>query len=106
MQYFEASKIGQERTEKAAEILAKVTGYAKGAIFLKHESEEFEPVGEENFYALIELRPKSLVIVLCDAGGNAKAISQFLHPSLAKKLEERLKAMNIERYNGIPYLPT
>jgi hypothetical protein len=105
MQYYEASKIGLERTERAAEILAQVTGYAKGAVFLRHETDEFEPVGEENFYAIVELKPKSVVIALCDDSGNAKAISQFLHPSLAEKLVEKLKTKNIKQYRGTPYIP-
>jgi len=105
MQYYEASKIGLERSEKAAEVLAQITGYARAAVFLRHEAKEFEPVGEENFYAIVELKPKSVVIVLCDEGGNAKAISQFLHPSLIEKILERLKAKNIKQYQGKPYIP-
>jgi hypothetical protein len=105
MQYYEASKIGLQRTEIAAEILAQVTGYAKGAVFLRHEKNEFEPVGEENFYAIVELKPKSVIIALCDDGGNAKAISQYLHPSLAEKLVEKLKTRNIRQYQGTPYIP-
>lgn len=105
MQYYEASKIGLARAEKAAELLSKITGYAKAAVFLKHETQEFEPVGEENFYSILQLKPKSVVIVLCDAGGNAKAISQFLNPSLAERLVEKLKSMKIEQYTGTPYLP-
>src|SRR5579875_3922897 len=79
--------------------------YAKGAVFLRHEKNEFEPVGEENFYAIVELKPKSVIIALCDDGGNAKAISQYLHPSLAEKLVEKLKTRNIRQYQGTPYIP-
>ena len=105
MQYYEASRIGQERAEKAAELLSKVTGYAKGAIFLKHEKDTFEPVGEENLYAVMELKPRTTVVVICDASGNAKAISQFMHPKTAEKVAEKLEQMGIIKYNGIPYLP-
>jgi hypothetical protein len=105
MQYYEASKVGQERTEKAAQLLGSVSGYAKGAVFLKHESDTFEPVGEENFYAVIPLRPPSVVVVLCDSGGNSKAMSQFLHPKVAENVVKKLETMGIKMYEGQAYLP-
>ncbi|MEM0118720.1 MAG: hypothetical protein QXP36_12965 [Conexivisphaerales archaeon] len=106
MQYFEASKIGQKRTEEAARLLASVTGYAKSAVFLKHEVTGFEPVGEDNYYSVVQLRPPSVVVVLCDSGGNAKAMSQFLHPKAVDAILTKLQQMGIKRYEGEPYLPT
>ncbi|MDG6939202.1 MAG: hypothetical protein JRN39_02220 [Nitrososphaerota archaeon] len=105
MQYFEASKIGQERTERSAQLLGSVTGYAKSAVFLRHESDSFEPVGEENMYAVVSLRPPSVVVVLCDAGGNAKAMSQFLHPRAVDDVTKKLEGLGLRKYEGEPYLP-
>ncbi|SRR5579875_3344390 len=106
MRYFDACKIGQERTEEAAKILGGVSGYAKGAVFLKHESTSFDPVGEENFYAIVQLKPPSVVVVLCDSGGNSKAMSQFLSKQSAESVVKKLEALGIQPYQGEPYLPT
>jgi hypothetical protein len=105
MRYFDACKIGQERTDRAAKLLASVSGYAKSAVFLKHETNEFEPVGEENFYAIIPLKPPSVVVVLCDSGGNSKAMSQFFTPKSAESVAKKLEALGIRLYTGEPYLP-
>lgn len=97
--------MGQRRIEEAQELLAKFSGYARGAIFLKRSVEGFEPVGEENLYAVKEVNPETVMIVLVDNEGNAKAISSYTGKTRAQDICRRLEAAGIKKYEGELNLP-
>jgi hypothetical protein len=105
MQYFEASQIGQRRIDEAQKLLAKFTGYARGAIFLKRRVEGFEPVGEENLYAVKEVNQDTVIILLVDGEGNAKAISSYMGKIRAQNVYGEIEAAGIKKYEGELNLP-
>src|SRR5206468_912304 len=75
MQYFTALKIGEKRVRAAQEILNKYTGNtAMPALALKdNNSNNWEPVGEENFFKTIK-ENNGFLIAICDSKGIEKSI--------------------------------
>jgi hypothetical protein len=104
MDYFLAVREGKERVRKAVDILQEVAGPSYPVLFLKPGSQSWTPVGEENMYSLVNGKDSSVAIVVCDSGGNAKALSQWFNRELAETLAESLGS-KIPRYNGEIHLP-
>jgi hypothetical protein len=105
VQYFEATQIGQKRTEDAEKLLAKYTGSATAAIFLKDGMGSFEPVGEENFYAVVEVNPETVMVALVDGEGNAKAVSSYAGKIRSQQIIKQIELDGIKRYDGKLNLP-
>ncbi len=105
MQYFEATQVGQKRSDVAEKLLAKYTGFARAAIFLKTRAEGFEPVGEENFYALVEINPGTVMIAIVDGEGNAKAMSSYVGKVRSKQITKQIELDGIRKYDGRVNLP-
>ncbi len=105
MQYFEASQVGQKRSDDAERLLKKYAGFARAAIFLKHKTEGFEPVGEENLYALVEINPGTVMIVFVDSEGNAKAMSSYIGKIRSQQVVKQVEADGIRKYDGKVNLP-
>jgi hypothetical protein len=72
---------------------------------LKRDIRSFEPVGEENFYAVIEINPGTVMILLVDAEGNAKAMSAYIGKIRARTILEQMEASGIKKYEGILNFP-
>jgi hypothetical protein len=77
MQYFTALKIGEKRVKAAQELLTRYAGHAMPALALKDNKEnKWEPVGEENLFALVK-DSNGYLIAFCDKNGVAKSIAQW-----------------------------
>lgn len=77
MQYFTALKIGEKRVKSAQDILKAYTGSAMPALALKdNKSDQWEPVGEENFYGVVK-ESNGYMIVICDKNGIAKSLANW-----------------------------
>ena len=77
MQYFSALKIGEKRVKAAQELLTRYPGHAMPALALKDNKEnKWEPVGEENLFALVK-DSNGYLIAFCDKNGIAKSIAQW-----------------------------
>ena len=77
MQYFAALKIGEKRVKAAQELLTRYAGHAMPALALKDNKEnKWEPVGEENLFALVK-DSNGYLIAFCDKNGIAKSIAQW-----------------------------
>ncbi|MCS7141643.1 MAG: hypothetical protein NZ888_05605 [Candidatus Nitrosocaldus sp.] len=107
MQYFQALQIGQARIRDAVSMLKRYTGNALPAIALRENrgsGRGWEPVGEENLYSIVE-GEHGLIICLCDAEGNAKAIASWYSREEAEGIAARMRADSIQEYTGKVRLP-
>jgi hypothetical protein len=105
VQYFEATQVGQKRSDDAEKLLAKYTGFARAAIFLKSGKGSFEPVGDENYYAVVEINPGTVMIALVDSEGNAKAMSSYVGKIRSHQVIKQIELDGIVKYDGKVNLP-
>jgi len=115
MQYFMALKVGQKRVNDAREYLNKfANGKAMPALALKDNNKTniWEPVGEENLYAVVNGASGFVVtddggylLVLCDKNGIAKTIALGLSYEEKTSIINSLKSDNIQEYDGEVSLP-
>jgi hypothetical protein len=105
VQYFEATQVGQKRSDDAEKLLSKYAGFARAAIFLKTRTEGFEPVGEENLYAVVEINPGTVMIAIVDGEGNTKAMSSYVGKVRSKQITKQIELDGIKRYDGKVNLP-
>ena len=105
MGYFQATREGQRRMEEAQKLLTKFAGYAKPAIFLKRGVQEFEPVGEEDLFSIVEINPGTVMIALVDSEGNAKAISSYMGKIRGQEVIKQIEGAGIRKYEGNLNLP-
>ena len=106
MQYFKALKIGEKRVKVAQELLNLYTGQALPALALKDNNDkEWEPVGEENLFALIK-EANGYMIAFCDKNGIAKSIAQWFTEETKNEIIAKIKAdQNMKEYFGKLSLP-
>jgi hypothetical protein len=107
MQYFTALKIGEKRVRAAQEILNKYTGnVALPALALKdNNSNNWEPVGEENYFTTIK-EENGYLIAICDRNGIAKSVAQwFIEVRKDEIVNKIMQNENIQVYNGKVILP-
>ncbi len=106
MQYYMAVRIGEARAAKAQERLMKYVVPAMSAMMVKDRGGDFEPVGEEDFYAIVDTPREGMCIVaLCDSEGYAKAISNPIPKGQARAIAAQMRRDGIEEYKGKPILP-
>ena len=99
MQYFAALKMGEKRVKASQELLTRYAGHAMPALALKdNKDNKWEPVGEENLYALVK-EDAGFMIALCDRNGIAKSIAQWFTDGVKDEIVARLKSE--EKYAGI-----
>ena len=106
MQYFTALKMGEKRVKASKELLTRYTGHAMPALALKdNKDNKWEPVGEENLYALVK-EDAGYMIALCDRNGIAKSIAQWFTEGTKEEIVAKLKAeQNMQEYFGKLSLP-
>ncbi|HKX82272.1 MAG TPA: hypothetical protein VJL54_08445 [Nitrososphaera sp.] len=106
MQYFTALKIGEKRVKASQELLTRYAGHAMPALALKdNKDNKWEPVGEENLYALVK-EDAGYMIVLCDKNGIAKTIAQWFNDGVKEEIVTKLKSEhNMQEYFGKLSLP-
>ena len=106
MQYFAALKMGEKRVKASQELLTRYAGHAMPALALKdNKDNKWEPVGEENLYALVK-EEAGFMIALCDSNGIAKSIAQWYTESVKDEIVSKLKSeQNMQEYFGKLSLP-
>ncbi len=114
MQYFTALKIGEKRVKEAREYLNKLAnGRAMPALALRdNKTNVWEPVGEENFYAVIDessgfvlTDSSGYIMALCDKNGISKAIVQGVSKEQKDVIVKALQSDNILEFKGKVQLP-
>ncbi len=96
---------GKSRIQHATELLKEVTGASHSVLFLKTGKVDWTPVGEENLYALVPGKNHTAAVVLCDADGNTKAMSDWIDRDAASKSASLLAAKGVSKYEGEVKLP-
>ena len=106
MQYFSALKIGEKRVKAAQDLLSRYTGHALPALALKdNKDNKWEPVGEENLFALVK-ETNGYLIAFCDRNGIAKSIAQWFTEETKNTIIAKIKTeQNMEEYGGKLSLP-
>jgi hypothetical protein len=114
MQYFQALKIGQKRTQASREYLNKITNNrAMPALALRDtKSDVWEPVGEENYYAVVDessgfvlTDTSGYIVTLCDKDGFSKALVQGVTKELRDQLVLEFEKDKIPQFKGKVILP-
>lgn len=114
MQYFQALKIGQKRVQASRDYLNRLTNNkAMPALALRDtKSDVWEPVGEENFYAIVDessgfvlTDTSGYIVSLCDKDGFSKAIVQGVRQELRDQLVTEFEKDNIPQFKGKVILP-
>jgi len=105
MQYYQAVRMGEEAAARSQSLLAKYTGMAVAAMIVKETSEGWVPVGEENFYAIVNKDESLCLLVLCDGDGYVKAMSNTMPCRVAESLAAKMEKDGIRRFLGRLTLP-
>jgi len=105
MQYFLAVRIGEERAARSQARLMQYVRPAMAAMIVKDKNGDFEPVGEEDFYAVVETGEEMCIVALCDADGYAKAITNPIPKGQARGITAQMQRDGIREYRGKPIIP-
>ena len=100
MQYFQAVRIGKERSGKSQMILFNLGGFAMLTLTTKKKDGVFLPVGEQNYAAIIQTSD-GYVTILVDEDGYTKAQSKPLQKESALELFKKVKESGIEEFTGV-----
>ncbi|HEY8110544.1 MAG TPA: hypothetical protein VIG05_06740 [Candidatus Nitrosotenuis sp.] len=99
MQYFQAVRIGKERSSKSQMLLFKLGGFAMLTLTTKKKDGQFLPIGEEDLAAVIHTAD-GYVTILVDAEGYTKAQSKALEKDAAMEIFKKARESGIEEYVG------
>jgi hypothetical protein len=105
MDYFAAVQEGKGRVNRAVAVLQGVAGPSYPMLFLKLGLSDWTPVGEEMLHKVIPGKQGTAAIVICDAEGNAKAMSGWFPEAKAGALAETLESKGIPGFPGEVKLP-
>ena len=106
MDYFYAVQEGRKRCQRAVALLQDVAGPCYPMLFLKLETKEWTPVGEETLYSTIPGKNETGAIVFCDSEGNSKAMSAWLPRPTIESIEGSIRSRGIPKFDGEVKLPT
>ena len=109
MQYFVALKIGEKRVKEAQDLLSSFIDDktpSMPALALKdNKSNNWEPVGEENFFAIVQ-ESQGYLVAICDKNGIAKAIANWFSEDKKDNIKNKiLESGRLEEYFGNVSLP-
>lgn len=99
MQYFQAVRIGRERSSKSQMILFNLGGFAMLTLTTKKKDGQFIPIGEEDLVAVIRTAD-GYVTILVDAEGYTKAQSKPLEKEAAFEIFKKARESGIAEYSG------
>ena len=105
MDYFSAVQKGKERVRAAVQSLSEVAGPSSPVLFLKMGVEQWTPVGEEELLSVVDGKENTAALVLCDAEGNAKAMSGWLGRHIPDGFAKELETKGHRKYGGQVKLP-
>ncbi len=99
MQYFQAVQQGKQRASKSQMKMFEVAGFAMMTLTTKKVDGKFEPVGEEEFTAVINSEDGHVVIIV-DKDGFTKVQSKALEKEKALEIFKKLRDSGMAEYAG------
>ncbi len=99
VQYFEAVREGRRRASSSQMKMFEAAGFGMITLTTKKSGGSFEPVGEEEFAAVVE-SADGHVAIITDADGHTKAQSRAGTREEADAILAKLTAAGMERYGG------
>jgi hypothetical protein len=103
--YFTAVQEGRKRVNRAVSTLQEVAGPSYPMLFLKFGISDWTPVGEEMLHSIVPGKGETAAIVICDADGNAKAMSGWLSVAKASEFTKKLESKGMPEFLGDVKLP-
>ncbi len=105
MDYFAAVQEGRRRVNRAVAVLQEVAGPSHSMLFLKLGVSDWTPVGDEMMHKIVPGKGGTAALVICDAEGNAKAMSGWFPADRAQTLAKALGSREIPSFPGDVKLP-
>ena len=99
MQYFQAVQQGKQRAGKSQMKMFEAAGFGMLTLTTKKVDGNFQPVGEEDFTAVINSE-EGFVAILVDKDGYTKAQSKALEKEEAISIYKKLRDSGVEEYPG------
>jgi len=98
MQYFQAVQQGKQRANKSQMKMFQVAGFGMLTLTTKKINGDFQPVGEEEFTAVIN-PPDGYVVIIVDKDGFTKAQSKAVEKEEALSIFKKLRKLGMEEYS-------
>ncbi len=99
MQYFQAVQQGKQRAGKSQMKMFEVAGFGMLTLTTKKVDGNFQPVGEEDFTAVINSE-EGFVAIIVDKDGYTKAQSKAVEKDEALTIYKKLRDSGVEEYPG------
>ena len=99
MQYFQAVQQGKQRASKSQMKMFEAAGFGMLTLTTKKVDGKFQPVGEEEFTAVID-SPDGHVAIIVDKDGFTKAQSKGVEKEEAISIYKKLRDSGIPEYPG------
>ena len=97
MQYFQAVQQGKQRAGKSQMKMFEVAGFGMLTLTTKKINGDFQPVGEEEFTAIIS-SPEGDIVIIVDKDGFTKAQSKAIKKEEAQLIFKKLRELGIDEY--------
>ena len=97
MQYFQAVQQGKQRAGKSQMKMFEVAGFGMLTLTTKKINGDFQPVGEEEFTAIIS-SPEGDIVIIVDKDGFTKAQSKAIKKEEAQLIFKKLRESGIAEY--------
>jgi hypothetical protein len=98
MQYFQAVQQGKQRASKSQMKMFDAAGFGMLTLTTKKIDGVFQPVGEEEFTAIIN-SPDGDIVIIVDKDGFTKAQSKALEKEKATSIFKKLRESGILEYS-------
>ncbi len=99
MQYFQAVQQGKQRASKSQMKMFEAAGFGMLTLTTKKIDGQFQPVGEEEFTAVID-SSEGHVAIIVDKDGFTKAQSKKVEKEEAISIFKKLRESGISEYSG------
>lgn len=99
MQYFQAVQQGKQRASKSQMKMFEVAGFSMLTLTTKKIDGNFQPVGEEEYTAVISSED-GFVAIIVDKDGFTKAQSKAVPKEEAVEIFKKLRDSGMEEYSG------
>ena len=97
MQYFQAVQKGKQIANKSQMKMFDIAGFAMLTLTTKKIDGNFQPVGEEEFTAVIN-SPDGFVTIIVDKDGFTKAQSKAMEKEEALSIFKKLRESGMDEY--------
>ena len=98
MQYFQAVQQGKQRASKSQMKMFEAAGFGMLTLTTKKVDGDFQPVGEEEFTAIIN-SPDGDIVIIVDKDGFTKAQSKAVAEEEAQSIFKKLRESGILEYS-------